>query len=164
MNIKLIATAVAGFVMVSSLSGCCTIVDGKKQAVKINTNAPALFTVKNNDGEQVATGIAPATVKLNRGDAPYYVELRRTDSSPVATGTINDSSNGWMWGNILFGGLIGIGVDHFTGASRDLDDSLTVNTLADPSKPNSNALNTAHIASPTTAPITINNTVTNKQG
>jgi hypothetical protein len=122
-----------------------------------------MFTVKNADGIKVAEGTAPATVKLERGDAPYHVTLQRTDSSPVSTGTIEDNSNGWMWGNILFGGLIGIGVDHFTGASRNLDKEITVNTLADPNNPNGNALNTQHVIPPITTPVTINTTINNKQ-
>ncbi|EFE7421893.1 hypothetical protein F9Y45_22485 [Escherichia coli] len=153
---------VASLGICMSLSACCTIVDGSKQAVEIKTNAPALFTVKNADGIQVAEGTAPATIKLNRGDAPYHVSLRRTDSSPVSTGTIEDNSNGWMWGNILFGGLIGVGIDHYTGTSRNLDKEITINTLADPNNPNANALNTAHITTPLAAPVTINNTINNK--
>ena len=163
MKLKFVASICMATAIVSSLSGCCTIVDGKRQAVEIKTNAPAMFTVKNADGIKVAEGTAPATVKLERGDAPYHVTLQRTDSSPVSTGTIEDNSNGWMWGNILFGGLIGIGVDHFTGASRNLDKEITVNTLADPNNPNGNALNTQHVIPPITAPVTINTTINNKQ-
>lgn len=93
--------------------------------------------------------------------------MRRTETSPVSRGDINDSSNGWMWGNILFGGLIGISVDHFDGASRDLDKQITLTTLKDPNHPEQNAYDYQHVAAlgeTSTAPITINNTVNNKQG
>ncbi|POU76822.1 hypothetical protein C3387_15175 [Leclercia sp. LSNIH6] len=163
---KLKAVAVACICAVS-LSACCTIVDGTKQKVAINTDAPALFSVRNADGMEVAKGIAPTTVNLKRGDAPYHVEVRRTETSPVTRGDINDSSNGWMWGNILFGGLIGIGVDHFDGASRELDKQITLVTMKDPNHPEQNANDFQHVSAlgevPVT-PVTINNTINNKQG
>ena len=83
MKIKAVALAC---VYSMSLSACCSIMDGTKQKVAINTDAPALFSVKNADGMEVAKGIAPATVNLKRGDAPYHVEVRRTETSPVTRG------------------------------------------------------------------------------
>lgn len=156
---------VASFVMASfvavSLSGCCTVMDGKSQKVNLKTNAPAIYTIKNDDGEQVAQGVAPATVTLKRGDAPYVVTMQRTDASQPTTGTINDNLNGWLWGNIIT--PLGLVLDFVQGSAWDLDKEVTVNTQADVNNPNANALNTPHVAA-TSSPIVINNTVNNKQG
>jgi hypothetical protein len=92
------------------LSSCATIISGSKQNVKINSN-PTVATVFVDGGEQ---GKTPLEVKLKRntdhkislvleGYKPYDVNLTR-------------KTNGWVWGNILFGGLIGLIVDMSTGS------------------------------------------------
>ncbi|MCL5521605.1 hypothetical protein M5Y73_25855 [Citrobacter cronae] len=153
---------VAALLVTSSLSACCTVMDGKSQKVQIKTNAPAMYTIKNDDGEQVAQGVAPATVTLKRGDAPYVVTMQRTDASQPTTGTINDNLNGWLWGNLIT--PLGLILDFAQGSAWDLDKDITINTMADVNNPNANALNTPHVAANTANPIVINNTVNNKQG
>lgn len=160
MKLKTIASVLLAGLAASSLSGCATVMDGKSQKVNINTNAPALYTIRNDDGEIVSQGVAPTTVTLKRGDAPYSVSLQRTDASPVATGAINDNLNGWLWGNLIT--PLGVILDFVQGSAWDLDTQVTVNTQADPNNPNANASNTAHVVAPVAAPITINNTVSNK--
>lgn len=162
MKIKSLCVALSAIVAAASLSGCALMVDGKTQPVAIKTNAPAMYTIKNGDGEIVSTGVAPTTVNLKRGDAPYSVTLQRTDSAPVASGSITDNLNGWLWGDIVCGVIVCGGVDLFSGAAWDLDTAVTVNTQPDPNNPNGNANNTMHVVQPTQAPITINNTVNNK--
>lgn len=135
--------------------------DGKTQQVDIQTNAPAMYTVKNADGATVSTGTAPTQVTLKRGDAPYTVTLQRTDASPKATGTVNDNLNGWLWGDLFCGIIVCGGVDLATGSAWDLDKTVRVDTMADPSNPNANALNTMHVTGGTTSPITINNSQVN---
>lgn len=160
MKIKFMASLVGATVLASSLSGCCLTVDGKTQPVAIKTNAPALYTIRNSEGQEVADGVAPATVNLKRGDAPYTVSLRRTATSTPITSTINDNLNGWLWGDVLCGVIICGGVDLATGSAWDLDTSVTLNTPDATMKIDSplNTLNTDK------APVTINNTINNKNG
>lgn len=162
MKFKFIASALSAAVLASSLSGCALTVDGKTQPVAIKTNAPALYTVKNVDGTTVASGVAPATVTLKRDGAPYTVALKRTDDSQEATGQITDNLNGWLWGDLLCGVIICGGVDLATGAAWDLDESVTVDTVANVNAINpTSPLNTVNTGK---APVVINNTVNNKQG
>lgn len=161
MKLNFVASVLMASFVAASLSGCCTVMDGKSQKVMIKTNAPAIYTIKNDDGEQVAQGVAPATVTLKRGDAPYVVTMQRTDASQPTTGTINDNLNGWLWGNIIT--PLGLVLDFVQGSAWDLDKEVVVNTQADVNNPNANALNTPHVAAATN-PIVINNTVNNKQG
>ncbi|HFK4063547.1 TPA: hypothetical protein ACG1UU_000914 [Kluyvera ascorbata] len=161
MKLNLVASFTMAVVMTSSLSACCTVVDGKSQKVAIKTNAPAMYTIKNDDGEQVAQGVAPATVTLKRGDAPYTITMQRTDSSQPTSGTVTDNLNGWLWGDAFM--PLGMVLDFVQGSAWDLDKEVTINTLADVNNPNANALNTPHVAS-TASPMIINNTINNKQG
>lgn len=61
MKTKSICVALSAIVAAMSLSGCALIVDGKTQPVAIKTNAPAMYTIRNGDGEVVSTGVAPTT-------------------------------------------------------------------------------------------------------
>lgn len=159
MKIKAVAFGLSVIIGSMSLSACCLTVDGKTQPVAIKTNAPALYTIRNADGVEVADGVAPATVNLKRGDAPYTVSLRRTADSTPATSTINDNLNGWLWGDMLCGVIICGGVDLATGSAWDLDESVTVNTVG-AGQVTGSPLNTI-VPRNGNAPITINNTQNN---
>lgn len=159
MKIKAVAMAMSIVVGAVSLSGCCLVVDGKTQPVAIKNNVPALYSIRNADGQEVADGVAPATVNLKRGDAPYTISLRRTADSTPATSTINDNLNGWLWGDLFCGLIICGGVDLATGSAWDLDKEVTVTTTGAGVVVNS-PLQTIQ---PKGAGVTINNTVNNKQ-
>lgn len=110
------------------MTACCSIVSKSQYPVTISSNPPgACFTLKKSNGMAMSTGTTPATITLNSSDgyfkpAKYIVEFTRkgvTQSVPL-----NASINGWYFGNILFGGLIGLLiVDPATGAMWKLDDN-----------------------------------------
>lgn len=111
------------------MTACCSIVSKSTYPVTISSNPPgATFTLKKSNGLAMSTGVTPATISLNSSDgyfqpAKYVVEFTRkgvTQSVPL-----NASINGWYFGNLLFGGLIGmLIVDPATGAMWKLDDSV----------------------------------------
>jgi hypothetical protein len=97
------------------LPGCATIVHGGgSQGVGISsTPAGAKVTV---DG--VLSGVTPVTVQLKR-KMPHRVEVG-LDGYSIWSGTLEPSVSGWIWGNIAFGGLIGLGVDFASGGAYQL--------------------------------------------
>jgi hypothetical protein len=99
----------------SVLPGCATIVHGGgQQGVGISSTPPgAKVTV---DG--VASGVTPTTVTLPR-NRPHNVEVQ-LDGYSAWSGTLQSSVSGWIWGNIAFGGLIGLAVDFGTGGGYQL--------------------------------------------
>lgn len=159
MKFKALALLLTAATTSISLSGCCLIVDGKTQPVAIKTNAPALYEIKNAEGQTVAQGTAPTTVNLRRGDAPYTVTLRRSSESIPNTGTITDNLNGWLWGDIACGLIVCGGVDLFTGSAWDLDKEVKVETVSNGHDTDAAPLMVAPVNP--TAPITINNIVNN---
>jgi hypothetical protein len=58
-------------------------------------------------------GRTPVIAKLARGDN-HVVRLELPGYQPFET-TFTKSVSGWVWGNILFGGLIGLAVDAISG-------------------------------------------------
>lgn len=105
-----------------TLSGCATIVSDSKYPVNISS-APegASFTVQNRAGQTIHTGTTPSTVTLKSGAGYFkgetYSIVFHKDGFADQKVALNTSLNGWYWGNIIFGGLIGmLAVDPATGA------------------------------------------------
>jgi len=117
--------------LVTALSGCATIFNGKSQAVTISS-APegAQVSVSNRAGQRVHAGETPVTLTLKRGAGYFKSEVYTLvftkpgfDSHEL---TITGSTSGWYFGNILLGGLIGmLAVDPVTGAMYSLPESVT---------------------------------------
>lgn len=108
--------------------GCSSIVSKSSYPVVINSNPDAAsFEITNRAGQKVESGQTPATVTLKsssgyfKGEA-YTIVLKKPGYQDQ-TYTINSTVDGWYFGNILFGGLIGmLIVDPATGAMYNLPD------------------------------------------
>lgn len=123
--------------LIVTLSGCATIFNSSSQAVKV-TSAPegASVVIRNRAGDNVHSGTTPFTVTLFRGAGYFkpetYLLTFVKDGFPTREVTITGSLSGWYFGNILFGGLIGmLAVDPVTGAMYALPDTVT-GAMADP--------------------------------
>lgn len=89
--------------------GCGTIIHGTNQDIGVSsTPSGASVTVDNK-----SYGKTPAIVKLSRKDN-HIVKIELAGYQPFEA-TITKSVSGWVWGNILFGGLIGLAVDAISG-------------------------------------------------
>lgn len=108
------STVFLSFLAVLGLAACATIIHGTRQSVGI-TSTPSAATVYDN-GQLL--GKTPMVAELSRksdhririeldGFAPYEIVLTRHVS-------------GWLFGNLIFGGLIGIIVDAADGAIYNL--------------------------------------------
>jgi hypothetical protein len=120
---------IATGVSVLALAGCASIVSKSEYPVAITSNPlGAEFTVKRANGIPVSNGVTPATMVLSASDgyfkpAKYLIEFRR--KGVVQTVPLNAKLDGWYFGNILFGGLIGLLiVDPATGSMWSLSDTV----------------------------------------
>lgn len=119
-----LVTSVALSVLI--LSGCSSIVSKSEYAVAINSNPEnADFIVTNRAGEKVHSGITPTSVTLKssagffKGET-YTIVVEKDGYSPK-TFTLSSKVDGWYWGNILIGGVIGmLIVDPVTGSMYSL--------------------------------------------
>ncbi|OED39089.1 hypothetical protein AB833_16220 [Chromatiales bacterium (ex Bugula neritina AB1)] len=92
-------------------TGCATITSGPDQAVQIDST-PADAVIKINN---ITVGKTPAMVDLKRSQRTATVELELPGFQPEKI-VLKRGLNGWVWGNILLGGIIGVVVDVSTGA------------------------------------------------
>ncbi len=96
-----------GFITVTT--SCGTIINSTTQSVSINSN-PSGATISINGQNR---GTTPAVIELKRKDA-HVVRIELQGYNPYEL-ALTRSVSGWVWGNIVFGGLIGLVIDASTG-------------------------------------------------
>lgn len=99
-------------------SGCATVTRGTSQAWTVQTE-PAGADVRLSSGE---TCKSPCTLKKKRKHG-FTVDIAKDGYEPVKTDVVSTGSKAGAWGmagNALVGGLIGVGIDAGSGATRDL--------------------------------------------
>lgn len=104
------------------VSSCATIFGKTDYPVNLTSNPKgAKVAIVNEEGTKVFEGITPTQVVLKSGES-YFDKKDYTltfDKKGFAPRTVNVSGelNPWYFGNILFGGLIGmLIIDPLTGA------------------------------------------------
>jgi hypothetical protein len=106
------------------VSGCATIFGGgTSQAVSFASDpVPARFVVKSSSGLQMAQGKAPSTVELPRKNE-YQIEITSPGYEPQ-TMVLTKGVNGWVWTNLIVGGIVGFAIDFVSGAAWKLEPAL----------------------------------------
>ncbi len=116
-------------VAILPFAGCASIVDGTKQIVSVKTISAAQdvdgaqCSLKNSEGTFYVK--TPGTVTVHRDYGALHVDCTKAGYQPGLT-NVASSTKGMAFGNLLFGGLIGTGVDVADGAAYDYPSSITV--------------------------------------
>ncbi len=108
---------VAGLVL-STANGCATITRGSEEALEVKTQPPGA-DVQLSTGETCTT---PCAIKKKR-NASFTVNIRKEGFKPVSVNVNHQTAGGGaagMAGNLIFGGVIGAGVDAASGATQEL--------------------------------------------
>jgi len=114
---------------VSLVSGCASIVDGKDQIVAVEIRNKAVKVTGGtcrlaNDKGAWYVG-APGTTTVQRSYDDMDVQCRKTGLTPT-TMTIKSSTKALAFGNVIFGGIIGAGIDVANGAAYDYPSPIIV--------------------------------------
>lgn len=124
--LKIFLFAIAAF----AVTGCASIVSDSKYPVAV-TSSPsgAAYEIVNEGGVSVRSGVTPDEVTLRAGagyfDGEKYTVTYRKDGYTSSTQTLESGIDGWYWGNIVIGGLIGmLIVDPATGAMYMLPEKI----------------------------------------
>lgn len=117
-------------IALTSLTGCASIVNGQNQSLSVETRAEgggmvsgANCKLSNNKGTWYVT--TPGSTTVNRSYEDLAVRCDRANLEP-GLASVKSSTKGMAFGNILFGGIIGAGVDISTGAAYDYPALITV--------------------------------------
>lgn len=96
------------------VAACATIMHGTSQQVGINSQPTgATVSVDNHP-----VGSTPVAAKLSRKQS-HRISITMPGYQTFEIATTRKTS-GWVWGNIVFGGLIGLIVDASTGGLYDV--------------------------------------------
>ena len=125
-RISLIGAAAAACFL---FTGCASIVSGQNQALSVTTKnkgtdvAGAKCSLANDKGTWYIT--TPGSVTVRRSFSDLSVNCALDGIDPGAS-MVKSSTKGMAFGNILFGGVIGAGVDMSTGAAYDYPEVIIV--------------------------------------
>ncbi|HEY1613810.1 MAG TPA: hypothetical protein VGF97_08990 [Rhizomicrobium sp.] len=97
------------------LSGCATVIQGSSQSIAVTTppTTGAYCTLTSKEGNWTVLSPGVATVEKSKEDIVAHCSKAGWQD---ASATIPSDFQGWTIGNVLLGGLIGVGVDAATGA------------------------------------------------
>ncbi|WP_235705857.1 hypothetical protein [Acidiphilium iwatense] len=102
------------------IAGCASIVDGTNQTLSVQTTAAgqslagAQCALKSNKGTWFVN--TPGTVTVHRAYDNLNIKCAKAGYQP-GIATVASSTKGMAFGNVLFGGVIGAGVDMADGAA-----------------------------------------------
>lgn len=104
------------------LGGCASIVSGHNQSVSVETLgatgavAGASCQLSNDKGKWFVT--TPGSTVVSRSYGDLAVKCEKDGHQPGLL-TVKSTTKPMAFGNVLFGGVIGAGVDMATGAAYD---------------------------------------------
>lgn len=109
---KVIKTALSfllGVSSLTSLTGCATIINGTRQAVRIESN-PSDATIWL---DETYVGKTPKIIEMYRSDN-HTVRIELEGYQPYEASFKKELSY-WVFGNFIFGGVIGLAIDVVSG-------------------------------------------------
>lgn len=109
---------IATFLCLLSATGCATIMAGGPDRVPVSSNPPGAAVFVDN----VQVGVTPTVVTLDRGRSQGNIRIEAPGYAPVVIQR-GKQINGWFWGNLCLGGLVGMVIDLVTGDVKRFDDT-----------------------------------------
>ena len=94
--------------------GCATIMNGTTQSMGISSTPPGAKVSINNSEK----GVTPLVTNLSRKD--NHTILIQLAGYEKYSATFTRRTSGWVWGDLVFGGLIGLAIDAISGGMYKL--------------------------------------------
>jgi hypothetical protein len=127
-------------------TGCASIVSGTSQIISVETVSDAgkvdgaSCKLENDKGVYFVT--TPGTVTVRRAYGDMKVKCEKA-GLPTGVASVKSKTKAMMAGNILFGGIIGVGVDAASGAAYDypvlfqinMNEAVANSVVAEPAAP-----------------------------
>ena len=118
---------VAAATVLGLMSGACsTIVEGTDQSVTVITDPAGASCTLEREGVAVAViNPTPGTVQVEKSKQNIAVLCTREEHQDSA-GVLSSTFESMTFGNVLFGGIIGVAIDASSGAMNQYPDSITI--------------------------------------
>ncbi len=113
----------------AALAGCATITHGSTDTVSIDTRPGGAACSVTQGGVQIArVEPTPGTILVPKSKHDLAVRCEKQGYQP-AVGTVGSEFQAMTFGNIVFGGVIGVAVDAASGAMNDYEPMVTITLL-----------------------------------
>lgn len=114
---RLLATAALA-ALVALTSGCATITKGTNQTVTDDTDPTGAVCTLTREAKTLAVvNPTPGSVSIGKSSTPIAVVCKKPEFLDAA-GTLTSQFQAMTFGNVLFGGLIGVAVPMQPAARR----------------------------------------------
>lgn len=121
-QLKLGLVVMAGIVV----SGCATITTGSNQSITVLTDPSGAECRLDRKGSAVAIiNPTPGTVQVDKSKDTIAIRCRKEGFQDTA-GTLSSEFQGMTFGNIIFGGIIGVAVDAGSGALNEYPSQVSI--------------------------------------
>jgi hypothetical protein len=119
----------------STLGACATIVSGTSQNVSVTTDPDGANCKMEREGQVVGiVNPTPGTVRIEKSKNDITITCKKEGYADTQA-PLSSSFTGTTFGNILFGGLVGVAIDASSGANNKYPESAFV--ILTPSRFNS---------------------------
>jgi hypothetical protein len=109
--------------------GCATIVEGTDQTVTVTTTpSGAICELKQNDQTIAVVNPSPGSASVSKSKRDISVICSK-EGYQGGGATLSSKFQGMTFGNILFGGVIGVAVDAGSGAMHEYQPSVHVTLI-----------------------------------
>ena len=110
----------------AALSGCATITQGAHQSVLFDTSPSGAVCSITREGNMLyADFTAPKSLQIEKDKDDLVITCDKEGYRRAVIHT-NSSFEGWTMGNLLLGGIIGLGVDAASGAINEYPSQVVV--------------------------------------
>jgi hypothetical protein len=113
---------------VAMLSGCATITQGSSQTVTVDTRPTGAACALSRGGDKFAViNPTPGTISVDKSSKAISVSCTKEGYQESAG--VLESFQAMTFGNIIFGGLIGVAVDAASGAMNKYPPMVTLTLI-----------------------------------
>lgn len=111
------------------LSGCATLTKSSSQSVTINTKPPGAECWLEREGKLIAVvNPTPGTISIEKDKDVIRVVCKK-EGFLENDGELASKFEAMTFGNIIFGGIIGVGVDAASGAMHEYPPLVTLTLI-----------------------------------
>ena len=122
-------TAITLLGCAAAVAGCATITKGTDELVSIDTAPDGAQCVMFADHKQIAEiSPTPGSIKVPKSKKDLSVRCEKDGYLPTE-GVIASSFQAMTFGNILFGGIIGVAIDAGSGAMNKYEEGVSITLI-----------------------------------
>lgn len=115
----------------TALTACASIIEGSTNQINVTTYPATNCNCQLTNSRGSVTSYAPSTVSIKKSKSDLDITCSDPRSGASGNTKLVSDIEPWAFGNILIGGLIGLGIDWGTGAAYNYPNSAMV-TLTTP--------------------------------